>query len=137
MQISVQDRSNYLKGLFITAKLDKQLNQTEKNILKKISDKLGFANDFYEETIRGLLANKYLSEEPVKFSDKIVAESFINDAIKLACSDGVVTESESNWIKKTAEVNGIDTEEVEKKIKMFIEKPSLIKSNDFALMSII
>lgn len=137
MQIPVQDRSNYLKGLFITAKLDKQLNQTEKDILKKISDKLGFANDFYEETIRGLLANKYLSEEPVKFSDKKIAESFINDAIKLACSDGVVTESETKWIKKTAEVNGIDIEEVEKKIKMFIEKPSLIKSNDFALMSII
>ncbi|MGQ9798341.1 MAG: hypothetical protein ACUVRG_03460 [Ignavibacterium sp.] len=137
MQIPVQDRSNYLKGLFITAKLDKQLNQTEKDILKKISDKLGFANDFYEETIRGLLANKYLSEEPVKFSDKIIAESFINDAIKLACSDGVVTESETEWIKKTAEVNGIDIEEVEKKIKMFIEKPSLIMLNDFALMSII
>ncbi|MGQ9642505.1 MAG: hypothetical protein ACUVT3_01455, partial [Ignavibacterium sp.] len=119
------------------AKLDKQLNQTEKDILKKISDKLGFANDFYEETIRGLLANKYLSEEPVKFSDKIIAESFINDAIKLACSDGVVTESETEWIKKTAEVNGIDIEEVEKKIKMFIEKPSLIMLNDFALMSII
>lgn len=137
MQIPVQDRSNYLKGLFITAKLDKQLNQTEKDILKKISDKLGFANDFYEETIRGLLANKYLSEEPVKFSDKKIAESFINDAIKLACSDGVVTESETKWIKKTAEVNEIDIEEVENKIKMFIEKPSLIKSNDFALMSII
>lgn len=137
MQIPVQDRSNYLKGLFITAKLDKQLNQTEKDILKKISDKLGFANDFYEETIRGLLANKYLSEEPVKFSDKKIAESFTNDAIKLACSDGVVTESETEWIKKTAEVNGIDIEEVENKIKMFIEKPSLIKSNDFALMSII
>lgn len=137
MQIPVQDRSNYLKGLFITAKLDKQLNQTEKDILKKISDKLGFANDFYEETISGLLANNYLSEEPVKFSDKKIAESFINDAIKLACSDGVVTESETKWIKKTAEVNGIDIEEVEKKIKMFIEKPSLIKSNDFALMSII
>lgn len=137
MQIPVQDRSNYLKGLFITAKLDKQLNQTEKDILKKISDKLGFANDFFEETIRGLLANKYLSEEPVKFSDKIIAESFINDAIRLACSDGVVTDSETDWIKKTAEVNGIYAEEVEKKIKMFIEKPSLMKLNDFALMSII
>lgn len=137
MQIPVQDRSNYLKGLFITAKLDKQLNQTEKDILKKISDKLGFANDFYEETIRGLLANKYLSEEPIKFSNKKIAESFINDAIKLACSDGVVTDSETNWIKKTAEINGIDVEEVEKKIKMFIEKPSLMKLNDFALLSII
>ncbi|MCL6493442.1 MAG: hypothetical protein K6T54_01550 [Ignavibacterium sp.] len=137
MQIAVQDRSNYLKGLFITAKLDKQLNQTEKDILKKISDKLGFANDFFEETIHGLLSNKYLSEEPVKFSDKKIAESFINDAINLAFSDGVVTDAETNWIKKTAEVNGIEVEEVEKKIKMFLEKPSLIKSGDFALMSII
>ncbi|MCX8104594.1 MAG: hypothetical protein N3D80_01825 [Ignavibacterium album] len=137
MQIPVQDRSNYLKGLFITAKLDKQLNQTEKDILKKISDKLGFANDFYEETIRGLLANKYLSEEPIKFSDKKIAESFINDAIKLACADGQVTESETNWLKKTAEINGISSEEVENKIKLYMEKPSLIKSTEFALMSII
>ncbi|GMU95559.1 MAG: hypothetical protein HZC46_01250 [Ignavibacterium album] len=137
MQIPVQDRSNYLKGLFITAKLDKQLNQTEKDILKKISDKLGFAKDFYEETIRGLLANKYLSEEPIKFSDKKIAESFINDAIRLACADGQVTDSETSWLKKTAEINGISYDEVENKIKMYIEKPSLIKSTDFALMSII
>ncbi|WP_290661415.1 hypothetical protein [Ignavibacterium sp.] len=137
MQIPVQDRSNYLKGLFITAKLDKQLNQTEKDILKKISDKLGFAKDFFEETIRGLLANKYLSEEPIKFSDKKIAESFINDAIRLACADGQVTDSETSWLKKTAEINGISYDEVENKIKMYIEKPSLIKSTDFALMSII
>ncbi|WP_337866201.1 hypothetical protein [Ignavibacterium sp.] len=137
MQIPVRDRSNYLKGLFITAKLDKQLNQIEKDILKKISDKLGFANDFYEETIRGLLANKYLSEEAIQFSDKKIAESFINDAIKLACSNGAITEAETNWIKQTAQLNGISLEEIEKKIKMFIEKPSLVKSSDFTLMSII
>ncbi len=137
MQIPVLDRSNYLKGLFITARLDKQLNQTEKEILKKISDKLGFANDFFEETIRGLLANKYLTEEPVKFSDKKIAESFINDAIILACADGNITDSETNWLIKTAELNDISSEEVKNKIKMFIEKPSLIKSTDFALMSII
>jgi len=41
MNIPVLDRSNYLKGLFITAKLDKELSQKEKEILKKISDKLG------------------------------------------------------------------------------------------------
>lgn len=137
MQIPVRDRSNYLKGLFITAKLDNQLNQTEKDILKEISEKLGFANDFYEETIRGLLANKYINEEPIKFSDKKIAESFVNDAIKLACADGSVTDLEKNWIKKTAEINGINTNEVENKIKLYIEKPALIKSTDFALMSII
>ena len=55
MNIPLIDRSNYLKGLFITAKLDKELSQKEKDILKKISDKLGFASDFYDETIRSLI----------------------------------------------------------------------------------
>ena len=52
MNIPIIDRSNYLKGLFITAKLDKELTDKEKDILKKISDKLGFASDFFQETIR-------------------------------------------------------------------------------------
>ena len=38
MNIPIIDRSNYLKGLFITAKLDKELSQTEKDILKQISE---------------------------------------------------------------------------------------------------
>ena len=63
MNIPIIDRSNYLKGLFITAKLDKELTDKEKDILKKISDKLGFASDFFQETIRSLLSNKYINEE--------------------------------------------------------------------------
>jgi hypothetical protein len=60
MNIPLIDRSNYLKGLFITAKLDKELSQAEKDILKKISDKLGFASDFFQETTRSLLSNNTL-----------------------------------------------------------------------------
>ena len=85
MNIPLIDRSNYLKGLFITAKLDKELSQKEKDILKKISDKLGFASDFYNETVRSLLNNKYLSDEPITFSNQDIASSFLSDAIKLAC----------------------------------------------------
>ncbi len=137
MQIPVRTEAITSKGFSSPQNQISNLIRPRKTSLKKISDKLGFANDFYEETIRGLLANKYISEEPIKFSDKKIAESFVNDAIKLACADGNVTDSEKNWIKKTAEINGLDDEQVETKIKLYIEKPSLIKTNDFALMSII
>ena len=36
MQIPVIDRSNYLKGLLITARKDKQLTESEKEIIKEI-----------------------------------------------------------------------------------------------------
>jgi len=82
MNIPIIDRSNYLKGLFITAKIDKELTGKEKDILKKISDKLGFASDFFHETIRSLLTNKYIIEEPIVFSNLEIAQSFIKDAVQ-------------------------------------------------------
>lgn len=137
MNIPVLDRSNYLKGLLITAKLDKNLTNKEKEIIKGISDKLGFANDFYNETIRGLLSNQYISEEPIKFSDTKIAESFLSDAIKLAFSDGEISSAEINWLNSTAKLNSIETDFIQKKIKSYKESPLLLRNTEFALYSII
>ncbi|HEX9253528.1 MAG TPA: hypothetical protein VF870_14885 [Ignavibacteriaceae bacterium] len=137
MNIPIIDRSNYLKGLFITAKLDKELTDKEKDILKKISDKLGFASDFFQETIRSLLSNKYIIEEPIIFSDQEIARSFIKDAVKLACVNDLVTEAEISWLKKTADVNKISIEFVEKEFSSFKETPRSILGSEFALYSII
>lgn len=138
MNIPLLDRSNYLKGLFITAKLDRQLSEKEKEILKKISDKLGFAKDFYDETVRGLLSNKYLAEDPIVFSDQNIAKSFVSDAVKLIYADGRVTESEIDWLKKTAKANLIDDDFLKNEIKISESSPKLlINNNDFALFSII
>ena len=137
MNIPLLDRSNYLKGLFITAKLDKQLTEKEKEILRKISDKLGFAQDFYDETIRGLLSNKYLAEDPIIFSDKNIAQSFIRDAIRLVYSDGQVSETEIEWVKKTAAVNSVEEEFIKNEIKLNENSSKYLISNDFALYSII
>ena len=62
MKIPIKDRSNYLKGLLIVAKKDNKLAETEKTILKDFALKLGFASDFYNETIMNLLSNKYIDE---------------------------------------------------------------------------
>jgi len=137
MNIPLIDRSNYLKGLFITAKLDKELTTKEKDILKKISDKLGFANDFFQESIRSLLTNKYINEEPIIFSDEEIARSFLNDAIKLACANDLVTEAEIVWLKNTANANNIKNEFVDNELKTYQESPKSFLSKDFALFSII
>ncbi len=137
MNIPLIDRSNYLKGLFITAKLDKELTDKEKDILKKISDKLGFASDFFQETTKSLLINKYIIEEPIVFSSKEIALSFIKDAVKLACINDLITEAEINWLKNIADVNKINNGFVEKEFKNFNGLSPSIVDSDFALYSII
>jgi uncharacterized tellurite resistance protein B-like protein len=137
MNIPLLDRSNYLKGLFITAKLDKQLTEKEKEILRKISDKLGFAQDFYDETIRGLLSNKYLAEDPIIFSDINIAKSFIRDAVRLIYSDGQVSETEIGWVKRTAAVNSVEEEFMNNEIELNEKSSKHLINNDLALYSII
>ncbi|MCU0365265.1 MAG: TerB family tellurite resistance protein [Ignavibacteriaceae bacterium] len=137
MEIPQLDRSSYLKGLLITARKDKQLSETEISIIKKIATRLGFSSDFFEETISNLLNNKYITEEPIKFSRQDIAESFIEDGLKLALSDNNITEEETNWLRNTAKENGVDEEWVNKKMKEIQSKPHLIGKMDFALFSLI
>lgn len=137
MNIPALDRSNYLKGLLITAKIDKQLSDKEKEIIKGISDKLGFATDFYNETIRSLLSNPYINEEPITFSDLKIARSFLLDAIKLACSGGDISQAEINWLNETAKLNSIEEDFIRKNINSYKESPVLMRNTEFALYSII
>lgn len=137
MEIPQLDRSSYLKGLLITARKDKQLNETEISIIKKIANRLGFSSDFFEETITNLLHNKYITEEPIKFSRQDIAESFLEDGLKLALSDDTISDEETVWLKNTAKENGIDEEWVNKKMKEIQSKPHLIGKMDFALFSLI
>ena len=137
MEIPQIDRSNYLKGLLITARKDKQLNETEITIIKNLAKRLGFSSDFFEETISHLLENKYITEEPIKFSNQDIAQSFIEDGLKLAISDEVMTENEISWLKETANENGFDEDWFNKKMKEIQSRPHLIGKLDFALYSLI
>jgi len=137
MNINLLDKSNYLKGLFITARKDKQLTDTEKSILKKLSQKLGFANDFYEETISGLLANKYIPDDPIKFADKNIAESFVGDALKLIYADGCISDAEIDWIKETAAINDLNSDWFELQHNQIKQTPIQKIQSEFALFSII
>jgi hypothetical protein len=137
MSVPQLDRSNYLKGLLIIARKDKHLAESEKTVLKQLSDKLGFSSDFYEETITNLLNNKYLTEEPIKFSSVKIARSFIEDGLRLAWSDKVVTDEEINWLKETAGINGIEEKWLIHKSEEMKTKPHLLLRTEFALYGLI
>ncbi|NNG25983.1 MAG: TerB family tellurite resistance protein [Ignavibacteriaceae bacterium] len=137
MDIPQIDRSNYLKGLLITAKIDKQLTDAEKKIIKHFSDKLGFSSDFCEEIVNSLLANEYIKEEPIVFSDTKIAKSFIEDGLNLALADERVDEGELKWLTATANANRIDERWVNQKLNELKSSPRLFGNTEFALYSII
>lgn len=137
MNIPIIDKSNYLKGLFITAKLDGNLNKQEKEILKEISDRLGFSRDFYEETVRNLLRNKYIKEEQIKFSSKEIALSFIEDALTISLSDGSLNENEKNWLQQISELNQIETLELNNRLQKVNLNSHQTSKSKIAIMSII
>lgn len=137
MQISVLDKSKYLKGLLITARKDRNLADSERKIITGIAERLGFAKDFYEETLNSLLANKYIDEEPIKFSEEKIAESFIIDGLRLAYSDNYIESTEIDWLRKTAVENGLKEKWFDEQLSIFkANKGNLLKTY-FALLSII
>lgn len=119
MEISIIDKSNYLKGLLIVAKKDNQLAEQEKKIIRQCAEKLGFARDFYEYTLKSLLDNKYISEEPIIFSDKKIAESFVTEGLKLAHSDNSINGIEIDWLRSAAIKNNLGEKWFEEKIENF------------------
>lgn len=137
MEIPQLDRSNYLKGLLITARKDNQLSETEINIINKFATRMGFSSDFFKETISNLLENKYITEEPIQFSSQKIARSFIEDGLKLALSDNAITAAEISWLKETASVNGLTEEWVDKKMTEIQGKSQLTGKTEFALFSLI
>lgn len=137
MELTLLDKSNYLKGLLIIARKDNQLAEPEKDILKSTSEKLGFASDFYEETIKNLLFNKHIAEEPIEFSNKQIARSFISDGLKLAFSDKKIHSAEIEWLKETALKNSIEQTWFENEQQKYLKESKLSANSDLKLYSII
>lgn len=121
MEYALIDRSNYLKGLLILAKKDNKLKEYEKSVIREVGQKLGFSKDFYEETLRGLLDNRYITDEPLIFSDRKTAENFIIDGIKLIMEDVKLNEVELNWLRMVAAKNGITEEWFELVLQNYLE----------------
>ena len=108
MEFTLQDRSNYLRGLLILIGKDRKISSEERDMFRKLSTDLGFSRDFCEDAMNELLENEYIIEEPPKFSDIEIAKLFIKDGIKIAFADKEFHLYELSWLRSVATANLLD-----------------------------
>lgn len=136
MKISIIDASNYFKGLLLLIRKDKEVTAQETALMKRIGKVLGFEKEFCDNAIREILDNKYISDEHPTFSSKEVAFKFIKDGISLALSDNELHPFEEQWLKNTAEKNGINfnlfAQEIEKVVRGK-EHPDRLEIDDISI----
>jgi len=110
MKISVMDAGNYFRGLLLLMRKDRKVSQEETDLMKRIGKALGFAEGFCVNAICEILENRFIEDAPPEFSSKELAARFIRDGLALAFSDNEYDPSEEQWLRATAERNGIDPE---------------------------
>ena len=77
------------------------------------------------------------ADEPIKFSNEKIAESFISDGLKLAFSDKQIHGSEIEWLRETALKNSLEQNWFEKEHQKFLIESNLSVESDLKLYSII
>lgn len=107
-EIDYKDRSEFLRGFAIVIRKNNCGNPDEKNMFLIIGKYFGFEKEFCENAAEYLLANKYISELPAVFSDKLVAEFFISDIIKILSQTNSMSEDSKEWLRKTAKANKVE-----------------------------
>jgi hypothetical protein len=107
MKISLTDRSLYLKGLMLLIRKDREIRDEEKRIVMSIGNILGFDTKFCEDTIKDVLINKHIVDEPPHFSKPGIAECFIRDGLRVSLVDNKIHETELGWLEAVAQENGL------------------------------
>lgn len=118
MEITIQDGSNYFKGLLILIRKDGKISSQEHALLLRVGTKLGFDKEFIEESISEILYNLHITKTPPAFTNRDLAEKFIKDGLIIAASDSEIHPEEENWLLKVARKNRIENEwfYIEKKL---------------------
>jgi len=108
MELTLLDKSNYLRGLLILIGKDKNIAIKEKELFLRLSKTLGFSEEFCNDAVNELLVNNYIIEDPPRFSDIEIAKAFIKDGIQLAFADGSLHLYEMNWLNFVGDKNNVD-----------------------------
>ena len=117
MQIPVEDRGKYLRGLLIMVKMDKVISEMDRTIIIGTAKHLGYAPDFYEGILSTLMINEYIGSEPITFDSTNLAKHFLIDAINLAGTNKNLSNKKLNWLKSTASMNLVDRNWFEERLR--------------------
>jgi hypothetical protein len=133
MRINPLDTSNYFRGLLVLVSREKQINQKERTLLKKIGRILGFNQNFIDSAIDDLSNNKYVKTEVPLFSNCEVVELFLKDGIKLAFANDTLTIKQIEWLMAIAIRNRISKQWFFIELENYIENCSTEYNEEFEL----
>jgi hypothetical protein len=133
MRINPLDTSNYFRGLLVLVTREKQINQRERTLLKKMGRFLGFNQDFIDSAIDDFINNKYVKTEVPLFSNCEVVELFLKDGIKLAFANDTLTIKQIEWLMAIAITNKISKQWLFIELENYIENCSTEYDEEFEL----
>ncbi|MFH0733275.1 MAG: hypothetical protein V1773_03405 [bacterium] len=107
IKLDIIDKSNYFRGILLLIRKDFHISSPERDFVFRIGKTLGFDREFIDDSIKDLMYNEYIEDNPPKFSDPEIAKSFIIDGLKVVSTDTVVDPNEISFLNKTAENNSL------------------------------
>lgn len=119
MGIPQIDKSSYLRGLLILARKSSYISPSQKQFIMNAGNRLGFSSAFCEETLKSLLYNHCLCDDPIKFENSDVAKSFIADGLKLTITGKRISQAGLNWLRRSSKLNNIDRDWFENQFNQF------------------
>ncbi len=107
IKLDIIDKSNYFRGILLLIRKDFHISSPERDFVFRIGKALGFDREFIDDSIKDLLYNEYIEDNPPKFSDPEIAKSFIIDGLKMVSTDAALDPNELSFLTKTAENNSV------------------------------
>lgn len=105
--MSPLDRSKYYRGLLVLVRRDRVIHGRERDLMLRIGRLLDFDQRFCTAALDDLLRNREITDEPVVFSRREIAECFLTDAVELAGCDGDIHPHELACLRSIALANGL------------------------------
>jgi len=135
MKLTMMDRSTYFKALLLLIKRDNIVTSEEKMLMTKIGKTLGFEKIFIESSINNLLENEFLTNDIPIFSNRLFAQSFILDGLKVAFSDDEFSAEELEHLVEIATKNGINREWLMELISKYIQHSETFDTDEFLFVT--
>jgi hypothetical protein len=109
MRLSALDRSKYYRGLLVLVRRDRVVHRRERDLMLRIGRLLDFDQRFCASALDDLLKNRLITDEPVVFSRREIAECFLADAAAIASCDDDIHPHELACLRSIARANGLTT----------------------------
>jgi hypothetical protein len=108
LQISgILDKSNYLRGLLILIKKDKNVWDHEMELFFEEGNSLGFEKNFCENSLNNLMLNINIDSNPPIFFDKEIAKKLLMKGIQIINTDLKIHPEKLAFLEAVARNNGV------------------------------